>query len=82
MDKFWEWMEENGYATDETYDKSWCLSDEPNSEGAFKPKKQMLIGYMIEYLIENHKALTTLNLIEKDINVLYDLLVQEIEELE
>lgn len=55
MKKFWQWMKKNGYAVKDIYYGEWCLSDEPNSEGYFSPKKQMVIGYMIEYLIEKKK---------------------------
>ena len=48
MDKFWGWMYKKNYAFN---DKSNWLFDERGLSTI--PTKQMLIGYMIEYLIED-----------------------------
>ena len=44
MNKFWEWMIKKGYA----YDKYMLLH-----VSTCDPTKQMLIGYMIEYLFSS-----------------------------
>lgn len=41
MDKFWEWMERKGHTGSERWLRKECADE------------QMLIGYMIEYLMEN-----------------------------
>lgn len=49
MEKFWEWMKEKGYS--ENNYPSWLHCG--NTE--YQPNKQMLIGYMMEYLDEIYK---------------------------
>lgn len=47
MEKFWQWMESKNYFHDgHTYSES--LTDYQ----LFRQNKQMLIGYMLEYLLE------------------------------
>jgi hypothetical protein len=48
MDKFWKWMEDKLYC-----DEDGALFDKQDST-AFSPTKNMLIGYMLEY-IRDHK---------------------------
>lgn len=51
MEKFWEWMEKNGYAYLRG-DVDWTLYDK--KEKGTRPTghtKQILFGYMLEYLL-------------------------------
>lgn len=54
MNRFWEWMEKNRY----THQKMFCQSKGSEEYGdredhEIRPTKQMLIGYMDEYMHEN-----------------------------
>ena len=49
MEKFWEWMVANNYSTREN-----TLIIDFLSYDVIEPKKQMLVGYMLEYLDELH----------------------------
>ncbi len=46
MKAFWEWMKEKHGA--KKFDNDWTIKDQWDSN--IMPTKQMLIGYMIEYL--------------------------------
>ena len=49
MKKFWKWMKENEHGT-----KVGLLFDDSINGTLLVPTKQMLIGYMIKYLSEEH----------------------------
>lgn len=69
MDKFWKWIEKKEYGK---YDKPELLP------------KQMLIGYMIEYLEEEITYFETLKIfpmIYNNIDSVYDKLKNKIEEI-
>lgn len=56
MDKFWDWMTDNNYGTRYTVGINKAKIKELvdiNGEQCVLPTKQMLIGYMLEYLNEN-----------------------------
>jgi hypothetical protein len=63
MNKFWEWMEKKDYGYYdkqegfETYCVIWdgLMSKKDDYDQGIKPTKQMLIGYMIEYLLTIEK---------------------------
>jgi hypothetical protein len=75
MDKFWEWMKEKNYKGS-FREKSLSLMD----RGWTYPSKQMLIGYMIEYLVEhgNNVILTSCQNIEG----IYDFYERQINKIE
>jgi len=76
-DKFWIWMFENGHARSKQ-----CLLCTDEDELAYHPTKQMLIGYMIEYLQQKPNRQKWLRLSARRgnfIEKLYDELVLEIE---
>lgn len=75
-DKFWIWMFENGHARSKQ-----CLLCTDEDELAYHPTKQMLIGYMIEYLIETDE-LRFIIFNKSDVIELYDILKKQIESLE
>jgi hypothetical protein len=52
MDKFWKWMKKNNYGDVNSYTKTNFVYT--NISGTALPTKQMLIGYMIDY-ISKHK---------------------------
>lgn len=65
MNKFWEWMKQKGYGgkNDDNY--------------KFDPPKQMIIGYMIEYIIEKdiEKSSDTMGhylILYKSIDAMYE----------
>ncbi len=67
MEKFWEWMQEKGlikYDDGSEFDVKiqnrniWWYDSSYGIWHPFPVPKQMLIGYMIEYLIENKVAPT------------------------
>ena len=83
MNKFWKWMEEKGYAVyheDPFCDSGWLLKE------VERQTKQMLIGYMIEYIGSILKDETNYGLDEymfnEDTNHNYEVLVYRIEMLE
>ncbi len=51
MNKFWKWMEEKGYGC---YDPLTDVSRLSGAEAFKEPAKQMLIGYMMEYIHETN----------------------------
>lgn len=53
MKKFWEWMLKKEYARDEFGE--YVLAGSKGYYMDDKPTKQMLIGYFVEYIIENDK---------------------------
>ena len=58
MKLFWKWMEKKGYADLRDYinNEYYIINKNKNSGVALKPEKQMLIGYMMEYIIcKNNK---------------------------
>ncbi len=78
MNRFWEWMQlKNYYEGDKDNYAYWILDGEYNFS---IPTEQMLIGYMIEYLIDTvekeHFATERFFDIYCDINQLYDNLVR------
>jgi hypothetical protein len=92
MGKFWQWMKEKKYGyydKQEGYETTCVIYDELVSkyddyETSIKPTKQMLIGYMLEYI--NEKGLKIPLYIplgdkKRNINKLYNLLKNEIKEL-
>ena len=59
MNKFWDWIEENGYGflADEHGEN--CLTD---GEGVIEyPTKQMLIGYMMQYIYLKNTVIRDIN---------------------
>ena len=50
MDNFWTWMENNNYGYKGSDQKLFLYSEDRRF---LIPTKKMLIGYMIEYLLEN-----------------------------
>ena len=80
MKNFWCWMEKEGYGhIGEDYT---CLynKDDTEQEVSF-PMKQMLIGYMIEY-INDMEHLYQLCSCKKSVEELYDCLEKMIKKLE
>ena len=72
MEKFWLWMEEKGHSGSQRWLRKECA------------EKQMLIGYMIEYLFEQKCTLMEVPYaIQKmhDINILYNYLKERIEDI-
>lgn len=78
MRKFWEWMVENKYIGF----SSRKLKSREGQELEGKATKQMMIGYMIEYLSESTKDKVQLVFWHNDNGDLYNDLKQKIEELE
>jgi hypothetical protein len=70
MNKFWKWMEEKGYG-----DSHRLLYD----CNKVNQPKQMLVGYMIEYLFDNEKYIY--NTCCKTIEEMYDFYLNEINNL-
>lgn len=50
MEKFWEWMIKMGYELNSCPSKEVHSIHNPEFNTSVRPTKQMLIGYMIEYL--------------------------------
>ncbi len=78
MDKFWDWMEKKEY----DHHFRWYSADEYTSIGTeAKCSNQMIIGYMIEYLLSHSKSIPA---VTPDYNVLgyYTALKYQIEGLE
>ena len=67
MNDFWEWMEQKGYG---------------EREYIGKPTKQMLIGYMMEYLREFHGQIILNTGGRATINDVYDRYVKDLEKVE
>ena len=85
MKKFWQWMEKNGYGTYTTskYKNNHlvCFDIQGREDGyIIHPTKQMIIGYMIEY-INNMEHLYQLCSCSKSIDELYDCLEKIINKL-
>jgi hypothetical protein len=58
MNKFWEWMEEKDYGFATYGTSNYSLINSPYSDIIYTDSiKQMLIGYMIEYLIDCEETL-------------------------
>lgn len=79
MNKFWEWMDKNGYCVEENiYDRVWEGSTLMNET---KFTVQMILGYMIEYLIDEKDifiGMPTVNNIHVGIYTYHETLRQEI----
>ena len=54
MKKFWIWMENKKYKGTGALYKN-AIFDKPHSMSVSYPTNQMLIGYMIEYLLSKEK---------------------------
>jgi hypothetical protein len=81
-DKFWQWMEKKGYGDAGNVSKGFYYL---TKDGLFwKPTKQMLIGYMIEYLIQKDFLYEVGKNIcgSTDIDEIYEDLEHNINELE
>jgi len=71
MNKFWQWMGENKYA----YHHMFVTQD----DDAILPTKEMLIGYMIKYIV-NKKGQLVSYLID-DVEIFYAWLESKINEI-
>ena len=86
-DDFWEWMEEKEYGKCETLANRkiyWIYNCQVHDHyiTSIKSTKQMLIGYMMEYLREK-KGKIILNIGGRaTINDVYDRYVEDIEKME
>jgi hypothetical protein len=95
LNKFWEWMKKQDkvvYCEGDLYPSYWAIKyykkDTYNVERVYwlKPEKQMLIGYMEEYLLVEHGTgignrddiYSRLNKGEKYGDIRYDQLEEEI----
>ena len=82
MDKFWKWMEEReyGYIEDLGHRKRdiLCIPGKIYITG-IEPTKQMLIGYMIEYLVRQQGVGVAIAIRGETIESYHDRLVDEIE---
>ncbi len=56
MEAFWIWMEEKGYYKDFAEWYEYVVTEEQLDERKEYIPKQMLIGYMIEYLLETDSS--------------------------
>jgi len=86
MELFWEWMVSKGYAKKRITQVGNTYKLLKISKYVYTPyfQKQMLIGYMLEYLIEKDKEYCQLSNIvydfsNKTIDDIYEGLVKEIE---
>ena len=81
---FWRWMKLKGYAYEHKYkglfdkNKTFSAPILKNGQSEIKPTKQMLIGYMLEYL-KKSKIVFNINTLDFEIEELYDLLKKQIE---
>lgn len=78
MDKFWKWMAEEEYGWENSNGNHviWMKNQDGQNQNAGFPTKQMLIGYMIEYLIKKGISLESAQV---DIELYYNYLKQQIE---
>jgi hypothetical protein len=85
MDRFWEWMEKKEYCSLTPF---WMARGKNNicffDSGSYVPfkevSKQMLIGYMIEYIHEKATVNYSIQIKDyEDINEMYDVLESRIE---
>jgi hypothetical protein len=81
MDEFWEWMEEKKYGNYlmERLNDNYCFN--------IRPTKQMLIGYMIEYIIFKQTYIVGHNIFDEyqhftDIDKFYNRLKNRIKGVE
>lgn len=85
MKIFWKWMREKEYGLSD--EMITCLKrlHPPEGEAEYDlPAKQMMIGYMIEYLYCRKDVFDieiNISNYYKDINKVYDILKQKIEEI-
>lgn len=86
IDKFWQWIEEKGYIFNlDDYEKLPYIECEvikmPCSYSAkIELPKQMIIGYMIEYLIKNEAEFRVTYFESYSIDNVYDYLEDKINE--
>jgi hypothetical protein len=80
MDKFWEWMNEKGYAYDDGENEDlYIIGSQPEEDMVpIFPNNQMLIGYMIEYCIENNIRFEVSSNYHKSIDKAYNYLLRKI----
>lgn len=78
MKEFWDWMKKNGYGYEEMYIQILDYSD-----NFCEMPKQMLIGYMIEYLLTKNTycKIGTNEHEEENIDQYYNRLIKWIENL-
>lgn len=77
MNKFWEWMKEKKYAIENC---GYCIIN--NDTGTFiHSTKQMLIGYMIEYILAKAPGEWSYMIIGKSIEDIYNLCTERIEQI-
>jgi len=85
MNDFWEWMEQKGYgecnAPEGVFDigKTWIAD---SADSFVEPTKQMLIGYMMEYLREQEGMIILNTGGRATINDVYERYVKDLEKLE
>ena len=82
MKLFWKWMEKKGYADLRDYinNEYYIINKNKNSGVALKPEKQMLIGYMMEYILyKNNQAEWIYT--GKNIDDVYDILIKEVKNI-
>lgn len=77
MDNFWKWMEENNYTDILGFTLCVICKKDCQLIPEFKMTKQMLIGYMIEYLHSKKNTIVFVNP-NKSINNYYNDLEKEI----
>lgn len=87
MDKFWKWMKEKNYGTKYSlYSTGWECNNGDSDCELTNYTKQMLIGYMIEYLCEEISAywslVCKLPSSYDDIDSIYNNLKSQIESME
>jgi hypothetical protein len=85
MKKFWKWMVEKGYGHIENDLAKTCKLITHNEKYLDRIivefSKQMLVGYMVQYLLEVHRWIAVMNNGYESIEHYYDILKQKIEEL-
>ncbi len=87
MNSFWKWLEENNYAHIPLDDEEIgpVLFAEKNVDAVRKPTKQMLIGYMMEYICDKSSEIDVMHIepVTGDhfIDNVYDSLKKRVEEL-
>lgn len=87
MNKFWQWMEKKGYGKLRPrcayliYNSNWGAEQEyEDIQEVDCPTKQMLIGYMMEYLYEKSES-TNYFIHLRPTDELYEYLEKEIKEI-
>ena len=77
MNKFWEWMVEKEYAWYDKDEKEYSVR-ECNREYPVDFEKQMLIGYMIEYLVYRSVDITTTNFESDTLHSDLELMIEDL----